>query len=239
MTARSVLLAVCFAFWFAPAAHAQLVGFDFTGKPGDETSAAATVTGPNLQTTPSISRGSTGTATALVPTTLTNSINSQGFPNNGSTFDANNGAYYTFTLTPTTGNALQINDVNVIATIGASGPKNVRLYGIDTTTNSVLFNIDWASNNNITNTAHTFTVNSTAPTNDSVEVRIYGYNTNNFSQGNSFALVSPTSGSFGVSVNAVPEAETYVLAGLGLGLVGVVYARQGWNRRRLANSAMT
>jgi hypothetical protein len=250
MTARFASLAVCAALWFTPAAPAQIVGFNFanpTIQPGNEGSVTATTSDPFLQSAPVVSRGNIGTGAALTPTALTvnggtgGSINSSGWNSTGNTFDATNGSYYTFTLTPTAGNQVVINSVNVFMTNGNKGPQNIRLYVSDgTTTNTTA---DWASGFGNTNAPHTFTISGgfTAAVGAAVEVRLYGYNIKGSSTDstNTLAFVSNTSTVNGIAVfGSVPEAQTYVLAGLGLGLVGLAYAQKNWNRRRLAASAV-
>jgi hypothetical protein len=216
MTIRLVVSTLSAALYVAAAGNAQTVGYDFFGAPGSQVSTNATLLTSNLTAGPI-------TRVNLTPRAATNTMTSSGFNN---AFDP--ASYYTFTITPSAGFKLDsISSVTLLALRTGNGPTNL---AIRSSADGFTANLDSDTLPNAdTNTTVAFNFSSIT-TSAPLEFRIYGFNAANNGSGATLSFVSPSSGSFGVLVNGsvtpVPEAETYVLASLGLGLVGFGYFRK-------------
>jgi hypothetical protein len=231
MTRRLAPLAICTALAFAPVSVAQtttLVGFDFTQVPnnGLETSYASTTN--NFTTATTISRGAGATTPA---TGLTNSITAAGFDQSSLANAQTANDYFTFTVDPTATITLQSANITFQRLDASNSPDSLAL--VDVTTSTVLGQDTNLSNGQNTNITVNFDFTDFAISTPH-ELRIYVWNG---TTGNRFALTN-SAGGFGVQVIGVPEAQTYVLAGLGVSLVGVGYWRKRGAQMRLAASAL-
>lgn len=223
--APNALLAVAL---FTSVSHAQITTYNFNGAPGDQASTAASGVAANLTST-AISRGP-GLFSFLAGSA--NSINAYGWTT-GAAPGTND--YYTFTIAPNSGFKVSFTNIQY----------NVQRDGDGPTTGVVRSSLDGFASNigspfAITTTATEQTINLsgvayqnlTSP----IEFRIYGYNSSGFF--GTFRLQYSSTGAPGVQVNGsvavVPEAETYVFASLGIGLVGIGYFQ---HRRRNAIAA--
>jgi len=222
MIARPVLIAVCAVLGLASAARAQLlVGYDYTGtgNPVPNASQPASFTNPTFIT----AAGPITDGTGLTPNgTVSNSMSASGF-NSADIATANtNGDYFTFTVTPNT----TISNVVVTLFGVTSGPgSGGETVEVTWNANGDNFAISRANAAIPTGTAGTVSLpfapaqSFSAPT----TFRIYGFGGSNNTV---FSLISSAPGSYGASLSTVPEAETYVLAALGIGLVGFGYYRK-------------
>lgn len=228
MNTRFALLLVCVSLSLASPSSAQITTYDFNGAPGNQASTAASGVAANL-TSSAISRGS-GVFSFLAFSA--NSINAYGWTT-GSTPGAND--YYTFTITPDSGFKVSFTNIQY----------NVQRDGDGPTTGVVRSSLDGFTSNigspfaiTTTATAQTIDLSGAAYQNltSPIEFRIYGYNASGFF--GTFRLQYSSAGAPGVQVNGsvavVPEAETYVFASLGIGLVGIGYIQ---HRRRCATAA--
>ncbi|MFO0808436.1 MAG: hypothetical protein U0746_07420 [Gemmataceae bacterium] len=206
----------CLGMAITPAAHAQIVGYDFFGAAGNQLSTSATLLASNL-TAGAISRGA-----GISADTLTNSINARAFVTGG--FDPTRTDYYTFTITPNAGYQLNLNQVSIVAPVGSAGPTSLTLY--NATGGAVLGTALALTQGATTSASYTFSLTTAA----AIELRLYGTNASNNGANSQLGFLSTAAGKYGVaiggSVTPVPEAQTYAFAGIGLGLVGFGYLRR-------------
>jgi len=188
-----------------------LWGWNFTGATGSELSVASTTTASGLESS-TLSRNSL-TATAMA----------DGFAaNDWSNYTMNSSAvdYYSFTLTPQSGQAYSISSVSFTANIAYSWEPTT--WEIRSSIDSYANTLGTAATIASPGTPMPHSINlsgnsSFQNVSSSIQFRLYGYN------GTGFGGLKSVSGADGLnvsgSVSAVPEpVSTALIAGIGLGL---------------------
>ena len=134
-----------------------LATFDFTGEPGNQTSTPAASSAPDV-TASAIAR-----ATALTPTSGANSINSSAWATSSSLDPTR---YYSFSLTPGSGCALDIGSLSIQTQSSSTGPSHGAIATSDD---------NFAASTSVTsNGTATATLSVTGAT-GAVEIRVYGF----------------------------------------------------------------
>jgi hypothetical protein len=135
----------------------QLMAFDFSTQPGNETGVPAT----SLAT--GVTAGALQRAPALTAALGDGSINSTGWP---TTTTADSTRYYTFTVTPDPGCTLSLSSLGVATQASSTGP----------TRGDVATSVDsFADHTEAPAGTGTITVSLTASAAAGIEVRIYGF----------------------------------------------------------------
>ncbi len=134
-----------------------LATFDFTGQPGNQASTPATSSATDV-TASAITR-----ASALTPTSGANSINSSSWTTS-SNIDPTR--YYTFTLTPGSGCALDVGSLSIQTQASSTGPSHGAIATSDDNFT--------ASTSVTSNGTATATLSVTGAT-GAVEIRVYGF----------------------------------------------------------------
>lgn len=229
----AVFAAAVVACGFATsAANAQLGTYDFTSKPGNQTSEPV-VSNPAGATFSDLVRGSGITASAAV-----NSFSATGFTTN-TTIDLTD--YFGFTITPSAGQSLNLTSLAFSERRSGTGITTI---GVRTSLDGFGANIatftvpdDTLSRRQTVNFTGAFTGLTSA-----VTIRIYGYGAEaaggTWRLGIASGADNPNNVPANLVVNGtitpttvtVPEANTFALIAPVLGVLGVVVAR----RRKLA-----
>jgi len=134
-----------------------LATYDFTGQPGNETSASASSTASG------ITAGAIGRSTDLVPASGANSINSSNW--SLSTLDTT--LYYTLTITPPANCSMDITSVSLDTLASGTGP----LDGAVATSDDGFTATSGFTPGTVTNV-----VLSVSDATNTIEIQIYGYN---------------------------------------------------------------
>jgi hypothetical protein len=134
-----------------------LATFDFSGEPGNQTSTPATSTATH------VTAGDISRASALTAVSGTNSINSSAWATSSSVDPTR---YYTFSLTPGSGCALDVGSVTVSMQASATGPTQGAVATSDD---------NFGATAAVASTGTTTATLSVSGATGAVEVRVYGY----------------------------------------------------------------
>lgn len=214
------------------AAQAQLVVFNFTGtSPGQNTPWTSTST---LASGITLTGWTLGNVTGNVANNRFTATSWDSTTNGTFSTASAGGDYITFSITPTSGNQLNLSGATITYTLqnSANGPdyysvrSSIDSFGSDLSASSAALNQGGTNTPSSTSLTLPSSVAYTGLTN-TVEFRIYGWGA-----GVGSGTMSVNAWSMTGSVSAVPEPATYAVI-----LGGVVLAGTLWQRRRMRGAA--
>ncbi|MFO0810537.1 MAG: hypothetical protein U0746_18070 [Gemmataceae bacterium] len=224
MTARFATFACYVALGFGTTVRAQspIVTFDFATAVGNEATFNATAKDTNISNTPQISRANL----TITAQQSGSEFSASGFTTSGTIVTSQ---YFSFTITPASGYDVNVSSIDVRTATQFFGPSTIELRSSAGTTPFSTTLATYSTNNTNPQNAQFNGFSVSGLNGTPLEFRIYGYGAG--FAGSAFGFVSNmTAGAPGIVVNGtvtpVPEAETYVFASLGAGLVGCSYLRK-------------